>query len=69
MFAQSLPLAAGTMFAVLYVVLYLRKRCCLGRRNKLHRHSSILVAMLLVMFYYLYLCVGVIMRRRCGWVC
>ena len=54
-FAESLPLAAASMFAVWYVLLYLRKRVLLGRRKNLHRHASVLIAMLLVMFYYLYL--------------
>ena len=54
-FAESLPLAAATLFVALYAFLYLRKRCFLGRKRNLHRHASVLIAMLLVMFYYLYL--------------
>ena len=54
-FAESLPLAAGGMFLVAYVVLYLNKRCILRRTKRLHRHSSILIAMAFVSMYYLYL--------------
>ena len=55
MFAESLPIAASALFVVFFVVVYLYKRCCLRRTRRLTRHRPILVAMFLVMFYYLYL--------------
>lgn len=54
-FIESLPIAAAVIFFVLHCVLWVRKRCCLGRRKNLNNHLHLLVGTLLVMFYYLYL--------------
>jgi hypothetical protein len=44
-----------TLFLVMHIVQYLKKRFILGRRNKLHSHVPVLVGTSLVMMYYLYL--------------
>ena len=55
-FIEALPLAAGCIFLVLHCMLWFKKRCILRRaKRKANTHVSQLIAMLLVMLYYLYL--------------
>jgi hypothetical protein len=54
-FMQALPMSAMSLFGLLHIVQYLRKRCLLGRSKKLNSHVPALVGTSLVMMYYLYL--------------
>jgi hypothetical protein len=54
-FMQALPVSAMSLFGLLHIVQYLRKRCLLGRSKKLNSHVPALVGTSLVMMYYLYL--------------
>lgn len=52
---EALPLAALSIFAMLHVILYLKKRIIQGRKKNVHRHISTMIATALVMMYLLYL--------------
>ncbi len=52
---QALPVGAISLFSIMHILLYLRKRCIMRRTNNLHSHGTTLVATTLVMMYYLYL--------------
>jgi hypothetical protein len=50
-----LPVLALTIFGLIHVFAYLRKRCILGQKENLHSHAPVMVSVSLTTMYYLYL--------------
>ena len=54
-FTMLLPLAAGSLFLLMHILVYLKKRVILRRTKNLNNHVDVLIGMFLTMFYFLYL--------------